>query len=166
MGSEAVDRYAAEADDARARMTATLDEIQERLDPRRIASEAFEKLTGGGLQLAGQARDAAKAHPLAIGAAAAAVGLALLARRGLSRARLDLGDSLGAYSDYEDGYGYAESRLLRDEDVPKSRPSAPKRRVDEAVDANPVMSIIVGLAAGALLGLVFPAVSDDDAPNA
>jgi ElaB/YqjD/DUF883 family membrane-anchored ribosome-binding protein len=138
MGSEAVDRHAAEADEARARMTATIDEIQERLDPRRIAS------------------DAAKAHPLAMGAAAAAVGLALLARRGLSRARLDLGDDLASYSDYEDGYGYAEARLLDDEVRPR-----PKRRVDEAVDANPVISVIVGIAAGALLGLIFPPAEQD-----
>jgi ElaB/YqjD/DUF883 family membrane-anchored ribosome-binding protein len=156
MGSEAVDRHAIEADEARARMTATIDEIQERLDPRRIAGDAIDKLTGGGLQLVGQARDAAKAHPLAMGAAAAAVGLALLARRGLSRATLNLGDDLASYSDYEDGYGYAEARLL-DDDV-RARP---KRRVDDAVDANPVISVIVGIAAGALLGLIFPATEED-----
>ena len=160
MPSEAVDRYAAEADEARVRMTATLDEIQERLDPRRIATDAFEKLTGSSVQLVGQARDAAKAHPLALGAAAAAVGLALLARRGLSKARVDLGDDLGAYSDYEDGYGYTEAR---------ADPAAPRPRrvprVDEAVDANPLVSVVVGLAAGALLGLVFPAVASEDAAD-
>lgn len=156
MGSEAVDRHAVEADEARARMTATIDEIQERLDPRRIATDAIDRLTGGGLQLVGQARDAAKAHPLAIGAAAAAVGLALLARRGLSRATLDLGDDLAGYSDYEDGYGYAEARLMDEEAAPR-----PKRRVDDAVEANPVISVIVGIAAGALLGLIFPAAEDD-----
>lgn len=155
MPSEAMDRYAAEADDARARMTATLDEIQERLDPRRIASDTFDRLTGGGLQLASQARDAAKAHPLAIGAAVAAIGLALLTRRGLSRARLDLGDDLAGYSDYEDGYGYAEARLLADE------PRAPRKRVvAESVEDNPVVSVLVGVAAGALLGLIFPAGDD------
>jgi ElaB/YqjD/DUF883 family membrane-anchored ribosome-binding protein len=158
MPSEAVDRYAAEADEARVRMTATLDEIQERLDPRRIASDAFDKLTGSGLQLVGQARDAAKAHPLAIGAAVAAVGLALLTRRGLSNAKLDLGDDLASYSDYEDGYGYAEARLLADE------PRARKRVVAESVEDNPVVSVLVGVAAGALLGLIFPA--GDDASEA
>lgn len=154
MPSEAVDRYAAEADEARVRMTATLDEIQERLDPRRIASDAFDKLTGGGLQLASQARDAAKAHPIAIGAAVAAVGLALLTRRGLSRATLDLGDDLAGYTDYEDGYGYAEARLLADE------PRARRRVVAESVEDNPVVSVLVGIAAGALLGLIFPAGDD------
>jgi ElaB/YqjD/DUF883 family membrane-anchored ribosome-binding protein len=157
MASEAVDRYAAEADEARARMTATLDEIQERLDPRRIASDAFDKITGGGLQLAGQARDAAKSHPLAMGAAAAAVGLALLARRGLSRARVDLGDDLGAYSDYEDGYGYTEDRRTAETERVRRVP-----RVDDAVDANPLVSVVVGIAAGALLGLIFPAAAGDD----
>ena len=157
MPSEAVDRYAADADEARARMTATLDEIQERLDPRRIASDAFEKLTGGGVQLVGQARDAAKAHPLAMGAAAAAVGLALLARRGLSRARVDLGDDLGAYSDYEDGYGYTEARQLAETERPRRVP-----RVDDAVEANPLVSVVVGIAAGALLGLIFPAAAGED----
>lgn len=158
MPSEAVDRYAAEADEARTRMTATLDEIQERLDPRRIASDAFDKLTGGGVQLVSQARDAAKAHPLALGAAAAAVGLALLARRGLSRARVDLGDDLGAYSDYEDGYGYTEARLLPETEERRRRVP----RVDDAVDANPLVSVVVGIAAGALLGLIFPAAAGDD----
>lgn len=160
MASEAVDRHAAEADDARARMTATIDEIQERLNPRRIASDAFDKLTGGGLQLAGQAADAARAHPLALGAAAAAVGLALLARRGLSNARVNLGDDLAGYSDYEDGYGYAEARLLDDDDAPR-----PRRRVEAAVEANPVVSVFAGLAAGALLGLIFPAVADENLPE-
>jgi ElaB/YqjD/DUF883 family membrane-anchored ribosome-binding protein len=157
MPSEAVDRYAAEADDARARMTATIDEIQERLDPRRIASDAFDKLTGGGVQLVSQARDAAKAHPLALGAAAAAVGLALLARRGLSRARVDLGDDLGAYSDYEDGYGYTEARAVAEPPRPRRVP-----RVDDTVNDNPLVSVAVGIAAGALLGVLFPAGTGDD----
>ena len=157
MPSEAVDRYAAEADEARTRMTATLDEIQERLDPRRIASDAFDKLTGGGVQLVSQARDAAKAHPLAMGAAAAAVGLALLAKRGLSRARVDLGDDLGAYSDYEDGYGYTEARREPVMERPRRVP-----RVDDAVDSNPLVSVVVGIAAGALLGLIFPATAGED----
>jgi ElaB/YqjD/DUF883 family membrane-anchored ribosome-binding protein len=158
MASEAVDRFAAEADDARARMTATIDEIQDRLNPRRMAGEALDRLTGGGLQLVGQASDAAKAHPLAIGAAAAAIGLAVLARRGLSNARVDLGDDLAGYSDYEDGYGYAEARLLHVEDRPPR-----KRRVEEAVTTNPVVSVLVGIAAGAVLGLIFPAAADE--PN-
>lgn len=159
--SATVARFAADADAARTRIAVTIDEIQDRLNPRRIAGDAFDKMTGGGLQLAGQARDVVRAHPLALGAAVAAIGLAVLARRSLARATVNLGDDLGAYTDYDDGFGFAEARPQRiagfDDDGEDAAGPPLKARVGEAVDASPVVSIALGLAAGAVLGMVFPA---------
>lgn len=181
MAADQVQRFTAEAEDARTRMASTIDEIQERLDPRRIIGEAVDRVSGGGLQLVGQARDMARAHPLALGAAVAAVGIALLARNTLSKARVNLGDDLGAYTDYDDGFGYAESdgaRLYFDEaeddeidgdaaERPRQRPARVAARAraradrlatraESTIDSSPITSIILGLAAGAALGALFP----------
>lgn len=186
MAAEPVERFAAEAEDARTRITSTIDEIQERLDPRRIVGDAVDRVSGGGMQLIGQARDMARAHPLAVGAAIAAVGLAMLARNKLANATVNLGDDLGDYTDYDDGFGFAESqptRLYFDEDGGEEDEAPPQsarlqrlqlrqRRVEarakarageiaaragDSIDSNPIGAIIAGLAAGAALGALFPA---------
>ncbi|MEY3269521.1 MAG: hypothetical protein RL480_2281 [Pseudomonadota bacterium] len=147
------------APDARQRLTSTLDEIEERLSPRRIMADGLERVAASSGQLASAARDTARAHPLALAAAAVAVGLALFTSRRLSRARVDMGDELGNYTDYDDGFGFTEA------DAPS--PAQPRRvaATETAADTeaegeatgNPLVSILIGLAAGAALGAIFPA---------
>jgi hypothetical protein len=86
-----------------------------------------------------------KAHPVATGAAVAAIGLALYAGNRISKAEIDLGHDLDDYSDYEDS---ALTAAATDGDVG-----------DEAralVQDNPVIAILAGIAAGAALALLFP----------
>ncbi len=178
MASEPVEQLASEADDARARIATTIDAIQDRLDPRRIAGEAFDRAAGSSKELAARAgdvaRELARKHPVALGAAGVAIGLALLTRRSLARATVDLGDDFRDYTDYDDGFGYVEGRPQRafggDADSPGGSEAAGERAAGRAaakaralaaesearVAANPLVSIIVGLAAGAALGALFP----------
>jgi ElaB/YqjD/DUF883 family membrane-anchored ribosome-binding protein len=147
------------APDARQRLTSTLDEIEERLSPRRIMADGLERVAASSGQLASAARDTARAHPLALAAAAVAVGLALFTSRRLSRARVDMGDGLGNYTDYDDGFGFTEA------DAPS--PAQPRRvagtetaaeiATEGEATGNPLVSILIGLAAGAALGAIFPA---------
>lgn len=147
------------AGDARQRITATIGEIQDRMSPSRILADGLERVTASSGKLAVSARDAARAHPLALGAAAVAVGLALFTRRRLSNARVNLGDDLGDYTDYDDGFGFAENP--EGEAPPVARPrrlvEAPVELTAEEDAGNPVVSILIGLVAGAALGAVFPA---------
>lgn len=161
MASEPIERLTAQSEAARTRVASTIDEIQERLDPRRIVGDAVERVTGNGLQALGVVRDAARAHPVAIGAAAAAIGLALLARNRLAKATINLGDNLGDYTDYDDGFGIDEMPASpRGDDFDYDAEAAGHKlaiRASETVTANPFVAIILGLAAGAALGALFPA---------
>lgn len=154
MAAESVERLASESAEARTRIAATIDEIQDRLDPRRVVSEVMERASDNGRMALASATGAAKEHPLAIGAAIAAVGLALLARNRLSKATINLGDGMNDYTDYDDGFGYAEDVSDDDPAAPVKRPIL--ARAGDGVDANPIVAIIIGLAAGAALGALFP----------
>lgn len=161
MASESVERSVAEAKDARERVSATIVELQDRLQPRRLVGEAIDRVTGGGLELAGQARDAARSHPIAIAAAVGAVGLALIARRQLSRATVDLGDDLAGYTDYDDGFGFPEAPeadALPETAIPAAA-RAPRQLASTTggqVAANPLAALLLGVAAGAAIGMVLP----------
>ena len=155
MATDPVEVAATAADDARLRVTATIDEIQDRLDPRRIAADAFGRLTTSSRALATQAGDVAKAHPLAIGAAVTALGLALLARNRLAHATVDLGDDTADYTDYTDyDDDYAEAAAVGTIAPPRLQRVA--EQAGDAVQSNPGVSILVGLAAGAALGVLLP----------
>jgi hypothetical protein len=159
MASQPVDKLAEESAAARAKLAGTFDEIQDRLDPRRIMTDAVEKAAGGGRQAVSSVVDTAREHPLALGAGIAAVGLALLARNKLAKATVNLGDDLDAYTDYDDGFGYDDGPLSRlvDVDDAEEAPARPIRaRAGEAVAGSPITSIIVGLIAGAALAALFP----------
>lgn len=160
MASEPIERLASESEAARARVASTLDEIQNRLDPRRIVEEAVERATGNGLQAIGVVRDAARAHPVAIAAAAAAIGLALLARSHLGKAEIDLGDDLADYTDFDDDFDETPASPRGDDFNYKPSDAAARvlaARAGETVESNPLVSILLGLAAGAALGALFPA---------
>ncbi|MBC7520427.1 MAG: DUF3618 domain-containing protein [Sandarakinorhabdus sp.] len=158
MASESVERLAAESADARTRISATIDEIQDRVDPRRIVNDVTQKAIGNGRQAVSAVTETAREHPLAIGLGVAAIGLALLARNRLARATVNLGDQLGDYTDYDDGFGYDETPAA----VAAEAARQPEKRslvagAGGSVAANPIVSIITGLAAGAILGALFPA---------
>jgi hypothetical protein len=119
-------------------------------------SDAVSRVQNSSKAFAHQAGDAAKSHPLAIGAAVVALGLALLARNRISGATVNLGDGTADYTDYDDGYG----------DDGFSEPASPRNRalatdVHDGVVANPGVSILMGLMAGAALGALLP-VSDTE----
>jgi ElaB/YqjD/DUF883 family membrane-anchored ribosome-binding protein len=159
MASGPVDQLAAESAAARAKLSATFDEIQDRLDPRKIVGDAVGKVAGNGRQAVASLGDTVREHPVALGAGIIAIGLALLARNRLAKATVDLGDDLGAYTDYDDGFGYDDTPLSRladldDEPASVRRPLA--ARAGDTVADNPLTSIIVGLVAGAALAALFP----------
>lgn len=159
MASRPVDELVAETTAARVRLSDTFDELQDRLDPRRIVTDAVGKAASGGRQAVTGAVDTAREHPLALGAGIIAIGLALLARNRLSKATVNLGDDLGAYTDYDDGFGYDDTPLTRladieDETAAPARPMA--ARAGEVVAENPLTAIIIGLVAGAALAALFP----------
>ena len=145
--------YAAEADETRERIAATIDELQDRLNPRRIAGDAIDKVQTQGAEMLTQARDAVRAHPLALAAVGTAVGLALLTRSKLANAKVNLGDDFERYTDYDDG-------LAEEAAAPPVYMSAPQPaavRNTDRIAANPLVSILAGLAAGALIGMLVPA---------
>jgi hypothetical protein len=151
MASEPVEQMAAEADLARGRVAETIDALQERLDPRRLVGDAAERVQTSGRALFDRAGATVKSHPIAIGAAVAAVGVALLARQRLAGARVDLGDEFTDYTDYDDGFGFPESANAEQAAVAP----APLAAIGEP-EANPLVSILLGLAAGAALGALLP----------
>jgi hypothetical protein len=79
-------------------MLGTVHELQARLQPRTLASEAWAKARNKGADMAEDAVDAVKARPVAIGGVAAALGL-FLARRPISDAAVKLYDALTSESD-------------------------------------------------------------------
>lgn len=149
MASEAVLTAATNAETARSRVGATMDDIQDRLSPRRIVAEVVDKVQTGSRVLVEQAGDAAKAHPVALGTAVAALGLGLLARNRLSRATVNLGEGAHDYTDYDDGYGEETYVVPRFQGLASTAPAAGSA-------PTPGISIIVGLLAGAILGALLP----------
>lgn len=153
-----------QADIARQKVASTIDELQDRLDPRRILGDAVGRAQSQGSDLAMQARDLVKAHPLAIGAIGIAIGLALFARSKLADAKVNLGDDFRGYTDYDDGYGAVAIPPVSyddeagDDGVPpvRQRVAALAGVATEKVEENPLVSIVLGLAAGAVLGALFP----------
>jgi ElaB/YqjD/DUF883 family membrane-anchored ribosome-binding protein len=156
---ERVEEMAAEVEDTRERIASTIDELQDRLNPKRIVGDAVDGVKDQGMALFGQAKDVVSAHPLAIGAIGAALGLALFARTKLASAKVDLGDDFRGYTDYDDdhgGYGWRSASRYPDEAEYDNGGPALGARATQMVQDNPLASIVIGLAAGALLGALFP----------
>lgn len=80
-----VDRARAAALQARARLAGTMSEIQDRLNPRTLISDAWQEVREHGQELVGEAIQTARAKPVATSAMAAAV-IALFAREPIWRA--------------------------------------------------------------------------------
>lgn len=135
MTAEPVARLAAEASAASQKLGQTLSDVRARTNPDALLDEAYDMASEQARKLVSKTRDTVTAHPIAIGAAVAAIGLALLARNTLANATVDLGDGSADYTDYDDSY------------------EAPTP-VEAAADAqNPLVSAIIGLAMGALISL-------------
>ncbi|WP_372919345.1 hypothetical protein [Sandarakinorhabdus sp.] len=140
-----IEDLARAADDAGALLADDLNGLADRLTPRRLIDDALDVVKTRGADLARDAGNVVKAHPVATGAAVAAIGLALYAGKRISNAELDLGDGLDDYSDYDDsaltaaasdGTAVQDARAL--------------------VKDNPVVAILAGIAAGVALALLFP----------
>ena len=154
MTDAATSEIAREADATRERITATFDELQQRLAPQALMHTAIDgalgKVSNTGASAAAAAKRLLKEHPVALAGSAAAVGLALVGRNKLAHAKVDL-DGYEPYSDYDDGYG--ANMALAD-------PVARLRRGGALLDrvaAQPLTAMAVGLAAGALIGALLGA---------
>lgn len=148
MTSEAtIEDLARAADDAGAALADEISELGDRLAPRQLVDDAFETVKTRGLDLARDAGNTIKAHPLATGAAIAAVGLALYAGNRIANAELDIDRDIEGYTDYED------DALVQASGVQASGGGVDAR---ELVKENPVVAILAGVAAGAALALLFP----------
>ncbi len=135
MTAEPVARLAAEASAASQKLGQTLSQVRARANPDALLDEAYDMVAEQARTLVTKTRETVSAHPVAIGAAVAAIGLALLARNTLANATVDLGDDSADYTDYDDSY-----------EAPTPAPAAPESQ-------NPLVSAVVGLAMGALLSL-------------
>jgi len=82
------------ADEARARLIATAQELQERLSPKVLAHDAWEAAKAKGADLAEDAVDAVKARPWAATGVAAAIA-AFLAREPLIEMAGQMFDGMG-----------------------------------------------------------------------
>jgi ElaB/YqjD/DUF883 family membrane-anchored ribosome-binding protein len=132
MSARKIDELTEEASAARDRFGTTLEDVRARTAPAALADEAMDYVVDKGRMLASQARTMAAAHPLAIGAGIAAIGLALFTRHKLKTAHIDFGDD---YTDYDDSFTVS-----------------PEPDAEDAPADNPLVSVLLGLAAGALLG--------------
>ncbi|MFZ4381204.1 MAG: hypothetical protein ACOYO0_04465 [Sandarakinorhabdus sp.] len=148
-----IEDLARAADDAGARLADGVNDLAERLTPRRIMDDALNAAKARGTELARDAGDLVKAHPVVVGAAVAAVGLAVYAGGRISRAELDIDNDLAGYTDYDDV-------------VPGTAAAVASSAADarELVTENPVLAILAGLAAGAALAMLFPS-SDSERRN-
>jgi ElaB/YqjD/DUF883 family membrane-anchored ribosome-binding protein len=144
-GTATIEDLARAADDAGAALVDEVNELGQRLAPRQLMDEALGVVKTRSGALARDAGSAVKAHPLITAAAVAAVGLAVYAGSRIANAELDIDHDLDGYTDYDD------SALI-----------APQAAADlgdtarEAVQDNPVVSILAGLAAGVALAMLFP----------
>ena len=82
----------------RGEMLGTLHELQARLAPKTLASEAWEKAKNKGADLAEEAVDAVKARPIAVGGVAAGIAL-FLAREPIRDAAVKIYDAMTAKRD-------------------------------------------------------------------
>jgi ElaB/YqjD/DUF883 family membrane-anchored ribosome-binding protein len=144
----ATNNFADEADDTRERIAATIDQLQDRLNPRRIVGDAVGSMQSSGANLMNSGGRLLQDHPVAAIAAVIGIGVAVLGRGKLQRATVDLGDEHESYSDFEDDYRAGSGA--------SQRFALTRQGAGGTIEENPVVAIVLGLAAGALLGYVFP----------
>ena len=101
---DTTNHIAGEAEETRERIGATIDELQDRLNPRRIVGDAVGSVQASGTELLNSGLGLARAHPAILAGAGLAIGLAMLGSRKLQGARVNFGDQSESYSDYDDDY--------------------------------------------------------------
>jgi hypothetical protein len=142
--------YAQDVEATRARVLATIDDLQARLAPRALVGNAVEgamsALIGSGGTMLLLARRLMRDHPVVTAAAGVAIGLSLVGRRKLSKVKVDLGEEPESYSDFDDGYAANITAFESHNDT----------SVSAMVAENPLAAVFAGLAAGALFGALFP----------
>lgn len=138
MTAEPVARLAAEASAASQKLGQTLSDLRHRTNPDVLLDEAYDMASEQGQKLVTKTRETIAAHPFAIGAAVAAIGLALLARNTLANATVDFGDETSAYTDYDDSY---------------ERQAAIPPADTTSESGNSLVSAIVGIVMGGLISL-------------
>ena len=145
-----------EAAVTRERIAGTIDELQARLSPKALMDNALGSLGTAGNNAVASMRGAATGHPLVLGIAGLAVGVGLLARSRINRAKVEYGDSYAAYADYDEGY--ATDLAKGEPPVGRTRAhlDAFQHQAHETVDDNPLAVLAVGIATGALVGAVIP----------
>lgn len=187
--------YENDAEQARERIAATFDDLQERLSPGALASEAVEALQDKGRDLLDGATSRVRQHPVVTAAVAAVAGAALFGRR-------KLGNGDYKFDAYEDVYGgdmdnrveptpattadqpgvltrvreragdardytsekLHEARERTSEYAARAKAKAgdARRRAGEGLDDSPLTGALIGVAAGALLGLLLPRTRRED----
>ena len=144
----ATNNFADEADDTRERIAATIDKLQDKLNPRRIVGDAVGSMQSSGASLISNGGRLLQDHPFAAIAAVVGIGVAILGQGKLRRATVNLGDEHESYSDFEDDY--------QDNARTSQRFALTRQAASGTIEDNPVVAVVLGLAAGALLGYVFP----------
>lgn len=156
--SDEVTALEQEADATRDRIAATMDDLQHRLSPRtllnNVVGQVGNKVGAQGVELVLGARQLVRNHPIATASAALTVGLMMFGRARIRGAKIDYGDNFSAYPEYDDGYGAnsVDDRWVADQPRRPAFGSNTSSRVEE----NPLAAVLVGVAAGALLGALFP----------
>jgi hypothetical protein len=91
-------------------------------------------------------------HPVATASAGVALGLTVLGRNQLAKATVDIDDDPEGYSDFDDGYGANLAGI------------EPRRDATIAgmIAQSPLAAVFAGLAAGALIGALFPGTRQED----
>lgn len=124
-----------EVERRRAVLMETVRELQQRLQPRSLASEAWEKAKEKGADLAEEAVDAVKARPVAVGGAIAALTM-FLARESIKDVAVKLYDAMTSSDEPKPPPAALETR---EKPVPKPtvrgrvrKSPAPARKTEKA----------------------------------
>lgn len=115
-----------EAERAKAEMVETVQQLQQRLAPKTLATEAWEKAKNKGADLAEEAVDAVRSRPAAAGGVVAALAL-LLARKPIKDAAVHFYDAMTS-KDEPDEPSPALNDTNTEPTSTRPRPRSPSRR--------------------------------------
>ena len=175
MAETKTNTYANDADRSREKLAGTVDELQDRLSPRRVIEDASEAVQDRAAQVA----RAAGEHKLALGLIGASVGLLVLARKAATAPRAPRDPNLEptplqrgldavretSASVSEAAAGKWQSARDRTTDLAaqaKLKASEATQFAGENFNTNPLAGAILGLAFGALAGALAPRTETED----
>lgn len=152
--SEEVTRFEAEAEATRERIAATVEDLQARLSPRALLNSAMSGAGEHSADAFAAVKRVVRDNPVGIASAGLAIGLALLGRAYVKRAKINYGDQFAAYPDYDDGYGAnsVDARWHDDHPAPQPREAG----LAHHAERSPLATILAAAAAGAVIGAVMP----------